>query len=248
MTLATLRAYAPWQLRELVPRAFVSVAMFIVFAGIPVFATMHAQRNNPDFDPNALGKILKMVYVGVTPLCLTLGAFLFMTRSIAEDRERNYVRFIFSHPVSPVPFYLNRFVAGLALFTLCFLPVPLVVRYYFGADVPVLGTVVAKLATLVLIGGLTTLCAALTAKDGLALILVYMGTQLLQQLSAQGILYEWLQPIVRGLPPVESLKLVVKSLIEGTDWPVTDLVHVFGYGIGLLVAGLLVIRRAPLVR
>lgn len=247
MTLSTLRAYAPWQLRELVPRAFVSVAMFIVFAGIPVYATMHSQRNNPDFNPDALGRILKMVYVGVTPLCFTLGAFLFMTRSIAEDRERNYVRFVFSHPVAPVPYYLNRFVIGLGLFTLCFLPVPLVVRY-LGADVPLLGTIVAMLATLVLIGGLTTLCAALTAKDGLALILVYMGTQMLQELSAQDILYEWMQPIVRGLPPIEPLKLVVKSLVEGASWPVTDLVHVFGYGIGLLVAGLLVIRRAPLVR
>lgn len=247
MTLPALRDYVPWQLRDLVPRAFVSLAMFIVFGGIPVFATLHSARNNPDFNPDAVANILKMVYVGVTPLCLTLGAFLFMTRSIAEDRERQYVRFLFSHPVAPAPFYLSRFIAGLVLFTVCFLPAPLAARY-LGADVPVLGTIVAMLATLVLIGGLTTLCAAFTEKDGLLVILVYMGTQLLQQLGAREVLYEWLRPLVRGLPPIETLKLVHKSLIEGTPWPVTDLVLVFGYGIGMLVAGLLVIRRAPLVR
>ena len=87
-----------------------------------------------------------------------------------------------------------------------------------------------------------------TQKDGLLLILSYMGTQLLQQLARQEVLYEWLRPIVRGLPPIESLSTVVKTLLDGASWPVTDMIHVGGYGIGMLVAGLLVIRRAPLVR
>lgn len=247
MTLRQLRDYAPWQLRELLPRAFVPMAMFAVFAGIPVYAMWHAERNNPGFAAEALPNILRAAYSGVVPLCLTLGSFLLMTRSIAEDRERQYVRFLFSHPVPPAPLYLMRFLLGIGLFVLCFLPVPLLVRH-FGGDVPVLGTVMAMLLTLVLVGGLTTLCAALTQKDGLMLILAYMGTQLLQQLSAADVLYEWLKPIVRGLPPIGSLSTVVKTLLDGAAWPVTDMIHVGGYGLGLLVAGLLVIRRAPLVR
>lgn len=247
MTLRALRDYAPWQLRELVPRAFVPMAMFAVFAGIPVYAMVHAERNNPAYNPEALANILRAAFTGVTPLCLTLGAFLLMTRSIAEDRERQYVRFLFSHPVAPAPFYLMRFLLGTALFVLCFLPVPFVLRH-FGADVPVIGTIVAMSLTLLLVGGLTTLCAALTHKDGLALILTYMGTQLLQQLASKEVLYEWMRPIARGLPPVESLSTVVKTLLDGAAWPVTDMIHVGGYGIGMLVAGLLVIRRAPLVR
>ena len=155
MTLNVLRDYAPWQLRELVPRAFVSVAMFIVFAGIPVFATVHGARANSTYDPTALGDILRVVYYGVTPLCMTLGAFLLMTRSIAEDRERQYVRFMFAHPVPPASLYLMRFVLGVLLFIVCFLPVPLVVRY-FGAEVALGGTIAAMALTLTFIGGMTT--------------------------------------------------------------------------------------------
>lgn len=247
MTLHALRDYVPWQARDILPRAFVPMALFLVFAGIPI-AGMLSMGDTPNgVAPENIGSFLRAAYIGVAPLCMTLGAFMFMTQGPAVDRERQFVRFLFAQPVAPAAFYLQRFVVGLLLFIACFLPVPLVMRAY-GAEIPIVGSIVAMGASLVLIGGLTTLCAALVNKDGLLLIVVYLLTQLAQRLSGQGILWEWARPIARGLPPVESLGMVVKSLLEATDWPVTDLVHVFGYGIGLLVAGLLVIRRAPLAR
>lgn len=247
MTLRPLIGYMPWQLRDIFPRALVPLVLFAVFGGIPVAVSMQGVGNAAPPDPEALGAMLRMVYIGVAPLCFTLGAFLFMTRSIAEDRERSYVRFLFAHPVAPGHFYLSRFIVGLLTFAACFLPVPLVLRAY-GADVPVIGSIVAMFSVFVLIGGLTTLCAAFANKDGLALIVVYVVTQSLQRLATTDVLPGWVQPIVRGLPPIESLSLIMKSLLEATDWPVTDIIHVVGYGIGLLVAGLLVLRRAPLVR
>lgn len=247
MTLRPLLGYVPWHLRDIVPRALVPLVLFGVFAGIPVAVSLGGVGSAAPPDAEALGAMLRLVYVGVAPLCLTLGAFLFMTRSIAEDRERSHVRFFFSHPVAPAPFYLSRFIVGLATFAACFLPVPLLMRA-LGADVPLLGSMVAMLTVFMLIGGLTTLCAALTNKDGLALIIAYVVTQALQRLAATDALPAWSQPIARGLPPIESLNLIMKSLFEATDWPVTDIIHVVGYGLGLLVAGLLVLRRAPLVR
>jgi hypothetical protein len=247
MTLRVLRAYAPWQLRDLLPRAVVPAAICVVLGGLPVYATVHAQRGTPAADPVALRNILTLAYVGVVPLALTIGAFLFMIRSIAQDRERQYVRFLFSHAVAPASFYLSRYVVGLVTFLLCFLPVPLLVRQ-LGADVPVLGSLVAMVAALTLIGGLATLCAALWTRDGLAVVLVSLITQSLQRLGAQDVLSDWLQPIVRGLPPIDTLGSVVDALVRGGAWPTTDLIHVIGYGLGLLVAGLLLVRRAPLVR
>lgn len=247
MTPPTLLAYVPWQLRDIFPRAVVPVVLFAVFGGIPIAATMSGVGAAASPDPEALGAMLRIVFLGVAPLCLTLGAFLLMTRSIAEDRERQYVRFVFSHPVAPAPYYLTRFVVGILTFLVCFLPVPLVLRA-FGADVPLLGSLMAMFTILVLVGGLTTLCASLANKDGLALIVVYVATQSLQRLEAQDVLPAWAAPIARGLPPLESLNLAMKTLLEGGQWPVTDLVHIIGYGLGLLIAGLLVVRRAPLVR
>ncbi len=247
MTPPTLLAYVPWHVRDILPRAVVPMVLFAVFGGIPIAATMAGAGNTAPPDPEAVGAMLRLVFIGVAPLCLTLGAFLFMTRSLAEDRERQYVRFLFAHPVAPAPFYLSRFVVGLLTFLICFVPVPLALRA-FGADVPLLASLVAMASILVLIGGLATLCAAIANKDGLVLIIVYIATQSLQRLAVQDALPEWLQAVARGLPPIESLNLVLKTLLEGGTWPVTDLVHVIGYGLGLLAAGLLVIRRAPLVR
>lgn len=247
MTLRPLIAYVPWQLRDIFPRALVPLVLFAVFGGIPVAVTLRGVGNAAPPDPEAFGAMLRMIYIGVVPLCFTLGAFLFMTRSIAEDRERSYVRFLFAHPVAPEHFYLSRFVVGLLTFAACFLPVPLVLRAY-GADVPVLGSLVAMASVFALVGGLTTLCAAFANKDGLALIIVYVVTQSLQRLATQDVLPAWAEPIVRGLPPIDSLNLVMKSLLEATDWPVTDIIHVVGYGLGLLAAGLFVLRRSPLVR
>lgn len=247
MTLPTLRAYAPWMLREIVPRALVPMVLFGFFVGIPIYATVHSQRSNPEFNPEALGRLLTMAYVGTAPLACTLGAFLFMTRSIAEDRERQYVRFLFSHAVAPAQFYLTRYVVGMLTFLLFFLPVPLVVRH-FGGEAPVAASLLAMTVTLVFVGGLTTLCAALVNKEGLALIVVYAGSQLLQRLRTQDVLVDWLDPVAQVLPPVGALGTVVDTLVRGGAWPTNELILVVGYGLGLLAAGLLVLRRAPLVR
>lgn len=247
MTVKLLIAYVPWLARDIIARAFVPLALALIFGGMPIGVAVKSRPSGTPLTPDGLADVVGLVFVNVVPLCLTLGAFLFMTRSIAEDRERQYVRFLFAHPVRPADFYLTRFVVGLVVFAACFVPVPLAARA-FGADVSIVNALMALVAMFVLIGGLTTLCAALTNKDGVALIATYVGVQLLQRLASQDILYDWARPFARGLPPIGSLDPLLRSLLSGGDWPVTDLVHVIGYGLGLLAAGLLVIRRAPLVR
>jgi hypothetical protein len=92
------------------------------------------------------------------------------------------------------------------------------------------------------------LAAALTNRDGLALILSFILIRTLQQLSAQDLLAQWMKPVVRGLPPIETMTQLSKALIEGNIVQATDVIHVLGYGLGMLAAGLLVMRRSPLVR
>ncbi len=247
MTLRALRSYVPWQALDLLPRALAPLALFAVFAGIPIAAMLKSAGKPMGVDPENQAAFIKAVYISMAPLCMTLGAFLFMTAGLAVDRERQHLRFYFAHPVSPVAYYLQRFLVGLVISAVCFLPIPYTMRA-LGGDVPVIGTVVALLATLVLIGGLAMLCAAITNKDGLALILAYVGTQAVQQLPTSGILVDVMRPIGRVLPPLAELDALRKMLLESSRVPWTDLILVFGYGIGLLVAALFVIRRAALVR
>ena len=247
MTPRTLLAYVPWLARDLSTKAIVPLVFCLTLGGIPTLAWSSTQdvldiRGNP-----VQAAFLQDVYLNLAPLCFTLGAFLFMTQSVALDRERQHVRFLFAQPVPPAGFYLTRFVVGLGLYLLCFLPLPLALRAV-GVDIPVVGSLVALFATLVLIGGLSTLCGALVQREGLLLIVTYVGVQVMQQVARQDLLPDWGAAVARGLPPILSLGDVMRALLRGLDWPTTDLVHILGYGLGMFAAGLLVLRRAPLVR
>lgn len=245
MTLKSLIAYVPWQLRDILPRAFVPMVLFGVFAGLPI--AVATSSHAPEMTPEQFGQFLRTIFTGVAPLCFTLGGFLFMTRSIAEDRERQHTRFYFSHPVSPSAFYLSRFVVGLMAFLACFLPVPLAFLAY-GADISLLGTMGAMLVALLLIGGLTTVCAALSNKDGVVLIIAYVASQAVHRAVEQGLTSAALRPLAAVLPPIDTMNDVMETMLRAGSWDLGDIAHVALYGLGLLAVGLFLLRRGPLVR
>jgi hypothetical protein len=247
MTLRPLLAYLPWQLRDMAVRGLAPLAIMLVVAGIPTFAFLRGQ-DIVDLVNNARqAEFVVQVYQSVATLAITLGAFLFMSSSVAMDRDKQHVRFFFAQQVSPVNFYLQRFAVGMLVFVAIFALAPLAVDVFL-TDVHVWGSLAAYAISLVLVGGLTVLAASLTNRDGLALILSFLTIRTLQQLAAQDLLASWLKPIARGLPPIETMAQLSRALVEGNTVQGTDVIHVVGYGIGLLVAGLLVMRRAPLVR
>jgi hypothetical protein len=239
-------AYVPWHLRDLFTRALVPLLFILLLGGLPFAARAKTVGVANVTDPGQL-EFLRMLWVNLGPVCMLLGSFLFMTNSIATDRQRQHVRFQFAHPVSPTLHYLTRFVAGLLLYIACFAPLPLLLAT-LGTDIAVVKGLVAAVATLVLIGGLSALCGALTEKEGALLIGVFMLTQLLQDLAAQDILPKAAATVARGLPPIRNLSYVNEQLFTGQAWPANDLLLVFGYGLGMLAAALLIVRRAPLVR
>lgn len=247
MTLRPLIAYFPWLARDLAVRALAPLLVVLVLGGLPIYGMLN-QQEVVDLANNAQqADMVRQVFNGIAPLAIALGGFLMMTQSIALDRDRQHVRFFFSHQVSPASFYLGRFLLAMVVFNAVFAVAPLVVEFAL-VDINVLGTLAAFSLQLLLVGSLGVLCASLTHKDGLALVLSYFVMRTLQQLSAQDVLADWADPIVKGLPPFETLNGLVRALIAGTDFQWTDVTHVVAYAIGLLIAGLLVIRRAPLVR
>ena len=247
MTLRPLLAYLPWQARDMAVRGLAPLAILWAVGGMPIFAFLRAQGVVDPANEPRQAEFIVAVYQGVATLAITLGAFLFMSSSVALDRDKQHVRFFFSHQVSPVGFYLQRFVVGIVVFLAIFAVAPGAIELFL-TDVNVLGSLAAFGISMVLVGGLTVLCASLTNRDGLALILSFIIIRTLQQLSAQDLLKDWMEPLVRGLPPIETMSNLSKALVEGTAVQGTDVVHVLGYGLGMLAAGLLVMRRAPLVR
>jgi hypothetical protein len=233
--------------RDLAVRGLAPLAIVLAVGGIPIFAFLRRQdvvdfANNP-----RQAEFVVAVLSSVVGLAITLGAFLFMSSSVALDRDKQHVRFYFARQVSPVAFYLLRFTLGMLVFLAIFAIAPLAVELFL-VDVNVLGMLAAFAITLILVGGLTVLAGSLTNKDGLALILAFLVIRTLQQLALQDLLAEWLKPIVRGLPPIETMSAASRALIEGNPVQGTDIIHIVGYGLGMLAAGLLVMRRSPLVR
>ena len=247
MTLRPLLAYLPWQARDMAVRGLAPLAIMLAVGGIPVFAFLRSQEVVDLANDAMQADFVRNVYQSVAALAITLGALLFMTSSVALDRDKQHVRFFFSHQVNPASYYLQRFVVGMGVFLTIFALAPGGIELFL-TDVNVVGSLAAFAVTLVLVGGMTVLAASLTNRDGIALILAFVVIRTLQQLAAQDLLAQWMRPIVRGLPPIETMTVISRALIEGNTLQSNDVIHVLGYGPGLLAAGLVVMHRGPLVR
>lgn len=247
MTLQPLLAYLPWQLREAAARAVGPVIIFAVLGGLPLWG-MAASSEEFDFANPQVQAIALQMFQGNAGLCIVIGGLLLMTRTVALDRERQHVRVLFAHPVSPEWFYLQRYIVGLLCFLLFFVSVPLVYSW-LAVPVPVLGTIKAAALLGALVGALGLLCAAITQKDGLVLLALLLISTTLHELRKSDVLPSWAEVVTWALPPIGFGTDLVSLLLR--DAPLPDgnaLWLVLGYTVGLLAAALFIIRRAPLVR
>jgi hypothetical protein len=111
----------------------------------------------------------------------------------------------------------------------------------------------AAALTFVLVGGLGFLLGALTRIDGALLILLYVLSLILQQLTfaPRGIPNgspAWLVRVAGALPPVLKLDHVRDALYAGQPVDTWPLVHLLAYGGCAAIAGLVLLRRLPLAR
>jgi len=196
-------------------------------------------------DPRMQDLALKL-WSSSASLCVTIGSILLMNGSFALDREKQHVRFLFAHQVSPATFYLQRFLVALTLFAATFTLLP--VLYSQVVTVPVLGTLLAVLLSSFFIGSMMMLFGAITQRDGALFIGFFLIANILQGLTAQDVGPKWLQALSWALPPVRQLGEFSGAWLNGRTVEPQDLVLVLGYAIGMFLSALYLIKRAPLVR
>lgn len=246
MSLRPLIAYLPWHARDLAVKVFAPFLLFVVLAGIPL-GTFAAQTGVPLFGGHERIQGLALSLWGSTSsLCILIGSVLLMNGSFSLDRERQHVRVLFAHPVRPELFYLQRFTVGLVLFASSFTLIPVIFSQI--AEVPILGTLLAVLLSAFFIGSMLLLIGAVTQKDGLAFIVTYMFSTVLQAVTQGGAGPEWLRGLAWFLPPVRQVSNFASAWLAGRTVEPADLVLVLGYGTGMLVSALVLIKRAPLAR
>lgn len=240
-------AYLPWQFRDSGVKALAPALVFALLAS-PTLLAVRGSRADVDFrtDPQAI-EVAVTVFQNMGGLALWIGGLMLMTDIIALDRDRQFYRFLFAQPVTPWKFYLQRFLVGLVAFVAVYAMVPLV---YSAVVTPVsVGhTMLATALMALLLGGMATLVGSLTRRDAFGTAFAYMVIGFLQDASRADVLADWLDPVVRLLPPVSKFAAVRGQLLMGTMPEAAALWHIGLYGAGLVALGLLLVKRLPLAR
>ena len=240
-------AYVRWHAKDALPRAVAPLAIFLGVGGIPLWSLIGREGLDAARQAGRFQDALLQVYGQTMMLAMTLGALVLLSGLVALDRERGHVRFLFATPVVAWRHYLTRGMVGVALFATCFTLVPL----GFGAlvtPVPVLAVVWSALLFSLLYGSLALLVGAITRRDGAVVIVTVVLGTILQQLAKAEQLPAWGVFLARLLPPFVVAGDVRAAWLAERAAEGGDLLLVVAYSLGMLVASLFVIHRAPLVR
>lgn len=238
MTAALLR-YARWQLRDHLMGAGRIVLLAALVIGIMLWRLRVADPNAAAGGPAALAAIIRSLS---WPLIL-----LATSGIVSGDRVDGYNRALFSAPISPTWYYLQRWlIGGLVVGTL---PLCLAVALYFalGQWIDPWPYTAAHLLLYLLLGGLVFFWSAFGRRDWAVGLSVYFVQQSLQGAQAQNMpLPELFYMLNRLLPPFHLVEYGTATA-PGVTLPVgAQWVHSIGYGVALLVAGAAILRLRPM--
>ena len=248
MSVRALTLFAGWQLRDAAPKAVLApLAIFALVPGFPL-AMMIAEyslaglRTPGDAQAGAMA-----AYQNFLPFSLALGAIVLVSGGASLDRERQFVRFLFSRPVAPWAYYLQQFVLSTAIFVATVTLFPLLFGWLV-TDVPVVPVVKVAALYALAYGSLALFCGALLNRDGLFFIGVIAVAQMFTAADDAGALNTVFSYFAKALPPLFSVGQIRAAWFAGNPADAGDLQHVIGYASAMLVAALWIIHRRPLVR
>jgi hypothetical protein len=224
--------YLPWMLRDVLFAQ--GVVLFATSAMIWLIWSRMSPTPPASTGPGLVRTIVQQI--GWPFILYCSAAF------VGTDRSQGYYRSIFSRPVSPPWYYLQRWLVGAFVVGLVVPMLTLALALAFGSF-PLSGTLVAQLEmTYLLVGGLTFLVSTMLRADWLIALLVLVLQSVLNgfQSEAQLHLPAFWNFIYRMLPPFH--------LVNANAPPLTgpQLTHVLLYGAGLVLAALAVLRWRPL--
>ncbi|MBI1809095.1 MAG: ABC transporter permease, partial [Gemmatimonadetes bacterium] len=191
----------------------------------------------------------RMLFVQAVALFLPLGAFLATAHVLSGDRDRGYVRFYFSKPLSATRFYLQQYLVHGAAFVALF-GLATVIWGAVTTHQSVHRAMEAAALTWLLVGGLGFFLGAALKPDGAVLAVVYLLASLTQGYVTvmRGAAVVWMRGIAAVTPPVLELDALRTSLYAGGPLDAHALAHVAGYGALTWVLGVVALQRLPLQR
>lgn len=231
--------YARWQLRDHLLGAGRVVALAAVLIGLLLWRIRLA---NPSVAEGGLAAMTGFLDSLGWPLVL-----LATTGIISTDRVEGYNRALFSAPVSPVAYYLQRWVLGGLVVATLPAALALALRAAFGSWVDPWPATAVLLLLYLLLGALVFCWSSFGRRDWAIGLSLYLGQGALTSAEAGGFaLPAILYRINDLLPPFHligfgSPQRPGVELPAGAEW-----LHFVGYAVALLLAGCAVLRFRPM--
>lgn len=239
--------YLPWLSRDAIvwPLRFFALAAVGVSLLVWRFAAkMHVPkpgevrfsgRATPD-----ISSIAQLIQVGVWNTCLTVAILMTVGTIIGTDLERGYFRTWFSKPMSPMWFYLQRYLIGAVVVLVCPLMLGAGLALATGES-GVTADLMAQIAlAYLLVGSATTLASRFMSKGYLLVFLLSIMQNILHGFATRDFLPGWLLQLHRLLPPFYLVQPGLPAPHGGDLW------HIVGYGAGMLALVLVLLRARPL--
>lgn len=237
-----LLAYGRWQWRDHLRGAGVVIVLFSTVVGVILW---RLAVQSP-----GVGAVPEVAFLrALRPMGWPL-VVLAVAGMVSADRVEGYNRALFSAPVSPVLYYLQRFLIGGVVVAL--LPIGLAVAVWAA-----LGTwvgpwrEVAAVALLYLLLGAVVFCWSTFGRRDWAIgLAIYLGQDALHAARVAGMpLPGWLYRLESVLPPfhLAAIGQPAGDRILETALPSgPDAVHYLGYALALLAVGMVVLRVRPM--
>ena len=230
MSRAPLR-YAGWMARDIAtgPGAImVAVALLVTFI-------LWRMTNIPSSHGDVSGLVRAIVDQAAMPFVLLATGGI-----VSGDLVNGYYRSYFSRPVSPVAYYLQRWLLGAAA-VLLFIPILAAGIALRTGTFAAPAALFAKVGLLYLmLGGLVLLASTLTRRDWIVALVIYVFQSILHSIAAAPTPGATVRTLHAILPPFHAAS-VKAPMPEGAA-----LLHPLLYGLGLVLAALAVIRWRPL--
>ena len=223
--------YAGWMARDVAlgPGA-------IMFAVAALVALILSRMSSGPTSPAGVATLITTIVdqAAVPFVLLATGSI------VSSDLTHGFYRSYFSKPVSPVAYYLQRWLLGAVAVGL-FIPLLAAGVALSTGMFEAPAVLFAKAGLLYLmLGGLVLLLSTVTRRDWIFALVVTVAQSILHGLHDAGVLGAAAELAYRALPPLHFAN-VKMPLPHGAD-----LAHALAYGLALLLAGLAMLRWRPL--
>ncbi|MFN2316570.1 MAG: hypothetical protein ABR551_06480 [Gemmatimonadales bacterium] len=240
--IAPVLDYARWQLRDHVRGAGLVIVLFTAVLGLILW---QVAKGNPGLADGAVVVLATTLSQLAWPLVV-----LAVAGMVSTDRVDGYNRSLFSAPVTPAWYYLQRFLIGGVILATLPIMIAVAIRLSLGAWVAPWEAVRGVVLLYLLLGGLVFCWSTFGRRDWAIGVSLYLGQSALHGAREAGMpLPGFLRDVTPLLPPFHLVEFggMEGREILGTTLPTGwDLVHYLGYAAGLLGIGVAVLLFRPM--